>query len=180
MILLAPYKRDTRLSDLINDKRYREMLLKRTGISYSRKKKKTSVMFVVKDIAHRGGINYPEYPSPRAFSARSFLDSTMSCDVTERCSPALSQTSRGQRIKRERLGTRPRQEISASFQRLKLQATTPVLHELVDYVDNQWINTNTFPPSSFGYWEDYAASKISSRRLLKAYSHLAHGPVRTD
>ena len=40
-------------------------------------------MFVVKDIAHRGGINYPEYPSPRAFSARSFLDSTMSCDVTE-------------------------------------------------------------------------------------------------
>ena len=26
-------------------------------------------------------------PSPRAFSARSFLDSTMSCDVTERYSP---------------------------------------------------------------------------------------------
>ena len=147
----------------------------------------------------------------------------------------------------------PHQEISASFQRLKLQATTPVLHELVDYVDKQWINTNTFPPSSwsvygqpvrtnndiegwhnslsrraggrvhllfdlliqllhressvctvqvrlvnarklqriqrkkyralqariFGYWEDYAASKISSRRLLKACSHLAHGPVRT-
>ena len=143
-------------------------------------------MFVVKDIAHRGGINYPEYPSPRAFSARSFLDSTMSCDVTEILaenavlSPALSQTSRGQRIKRERLGTRPHQEISASFQRLKLQATTPVLHELVGYVENQWINTNTFPPSSCGYWEDYAASKISSRRLLKAYSHLAHGPVRTD
>ena len=45
-------------------------------------------------------------PSPQAFSARSFLDSTMSCDVTERFSPALSQTSRGQRIKRERLGTR--------------------------------------------------------------------------
>ena len=44
--------------------------------------------------------------SPQAFSARSFLDSTMSCDVTERYSPALSQTSRGQRIKRERLGTR--------------------------------------------------------------------------
>ena len=45
-------------------------------------------------------------PSPQAFSARSFLDSTMSCDVTERFSPALSQTSRGQRIKRERLETR--------------------------------------------------------------------------
>ena len=119
----------------------------------------------------------------------------------------------------------------------------------MDYVDNQWINTNTFPPSSwsvygqpvctnndiegwhnspkrravgrvhlpfylliqllhressvstvqvrlvnarklqriqrkkypalqatiFGYWEDYTAS----RRLLKAFSHLAHGPVRT-
>ena len=148
----------------------------------------------------------------------------------------------------------PHQEIPASFQRLKLQATTPVLHELVDYVDKQWINTSAFPPSSwsvygqpvrtnndiegwhhslnrraggrvhlpfylliqllhressvctvqvrlvnarklqriqrkkyralqariFGYWEDYAASKISSRRLLKACSHLAHGPVRTD
>ena len=47
-----------------------------------------------------------QQPSPHAFSARSFLDSTMSCDVTERYSPALSQTSRGQRIKRERLGTR--------------------------------------------------------------------------
>ena len=30
----------------------------------------------------------------------------MSCDVTERYSPALSQTSRGQRVKRELLGTR--------------------------------------------------------------------------
>ena len=39
-------------------------------------------MFVVKDIANRGRINYPEYPIPRAFSARSFLDSTMSSDVT--------------------------------------------------------------------------------------------------
>ena len=53
-------------------------------------------------------------PSPQAFSARSILDSTVSCDVTERytprytpvLSPALSQTSRGQRGKRERLGTR--------------------------------------------------------------------------
>ena len=43
-------------------------------------------------------------PSPQA--ARSFLNSSMSCDVIERYSPALSQTSRGQRIKRERLGTR--------------------------------------------------------------------------
>ena len=45
-------------------------------------------------------------PSPEAFSARSIMDSTVSCDVTERYSPALSQTSRGQRVKRERLGTR--------------------------------------------------------------------------
>ena len=36
-------------------------------------------------------------PSPQTFSARPFLDSTMSCDVTERYWPALSQTSRGQR-----------------------------------------------------------------------------------
>ena len=50
-------------------------------------------MFVVKDIAHRGGINYPEYPSPRAFSARSFLDSTMSCDVTERDTRRLADNS---------------------------------------------------------------------------------------
>ena len=41
-------------------------------------------------------------PSPQAFSARSFLDSTMSCDVTER----YSSSSRGQRIKKEYLGTR--------------------------------------------------------------------------
>ena len=41
-------------------------------------------------------------PSPQAFSARSFLDSTMSCDVTER----YSSSSRGQRIKRKCLGTR--------------------------------------------------------------------------
>ena len=39
-------------------------------------------MYVMKDIAHRGCINSPEYCSPHAFSARSFLDSTMSCDVT--------------------------------------------------------------------------------------------------
>ena len=32
----------------------------------------------------------------------------------------------------------------------------------------------------FGYREDYAGSKISSRRLLRACSHLAYGPVRTD
>ena len=30
----------------------------------------------------------------------------MSCDVTERDFPVLSQSSRGQRVKRERLGTR--------------------------------------------------------------------------
>ena len=45
-------------------------------------------------------------PSLQAFLARSFLDSTMSCDVTERYSSALSQTLRGEQIKRERLGTR--------------------------------------------------------------------------
>ena len=40
-------------------------------------------------------------------SAGSIMDSTMSCGVTERDSPlALSQTSRGQRGNRERLGTR--------------------------------------------------------------------------
>ena len=36
----------------------------------------------MKDIAYRGCINSPEYCSPQAFSARSFLDSTMSSDVT--------------------------------------------------------------------------------------------------
>ena len=41
-----------------------------------------------------------------AFSARSILDSTLSCDVTVRDSPILSQTMRGQRVKRECLGTR--------------------------------------------------------------------------
>ena len=87
------------------------MLLKRTSIPYSRKKENL-FMYVMKDIAHRGWINSPEYCSPQAFSARSFLDSTMSCDVTgilaenALLSPALYQTLRGQRIKRERLWTR--------------------------------------------------------------------------
>ena len=39
-------------------------------------------------------------PSPQAFSARSNLEPTVSCDVTP------SQTSRGQRGRRERLGSR--------------------------------------------------------------------------
>ena len=51
-----------------------------------------------------GKVYNPFQPSPQAFSARSFLDSTMGCDV--RYWPALSHTSHGQRIKRERLGTR--------------------------------------------------------------------------
>ena len=148
----------------------------------------------------------------------------------------------------------PHSEIPTSFQRLKLQATTPALQELIQYIETQWIHNNTFPPSSwsvygqpvrtnndiegwhhslnrraggrvhlpfymlvqllhresslctiqvklvnnrklkrlqrrvyrklqariFGYWEDYAAAKISSRGLLKACSHLARGPIRND
>ena len=60
-------------------------------------------MYVMKDIAHRGCVNSPEYPSPQAFSARSFLDSTMSCDFTgilaenAVLSLTLSQTLRGQK-----------------------------------------------------------------------------------
>ena len=59
-------------------------------------------MYVMKDIAHRGCVNSPEYPSPQAFSVRSFLDSTMSCDVpgilaeNAVLSPTLSQTLHGQ------------------------------------------------------------------------------------
>ena len=107
MILLAPYKRDTRLSDFINDERYREMLLKRTGVPYSRKKENLS-MYVMKDIAHRGCVNSPEYPSPEAVSVRSFLDSTMSCDVTGILAEnaVLSPTlSRFLADKRDRIGT---------------------------------------------------------------------------
>ena len=47
-------------------------------------------------------------PCPSAYSARSSLDSTVNCDVTERDSPTLSQTSHGEWVKRERLGTRLR------------------------------------------------------------------------
>ena len=61
MILLAPYKRDTRLSDLINDQRYREMLLNRTGIPYSRKKENL-FMYVMKVIAHCGCVKGFVYP----------------------------------------------------------------------------------------------------------------------
>lgn len=64
------------------------------------------------------GVHFPStvrretlaYPSPQAFLARSILDSSVSCDVTERDSPPLSQTSRVQRGgKRERLRTRLRE-----------------------------------------------------------------------
>ena len=47
-------------------------------------------------------------PSPSTYSARSNLDSTVNCDVTERDSPTLFQTSHGEWVKRERLGTRLR------------------------------------------------------------------------
>ena len=43
---------------------------------------------------------------PRRSRRGQSVDSTVSCDVTERDSPAFSQTSRGQRVKRERLRTR--------------------------------------------------------------------------
>ena len=83
------------------------MLLKRTGISYLRKKENLS-MYVIKDIAHRGCVNSPEYPSPEAVSVRSFLDSTMSCDVTGILAEnaVLSPTlSRFLADKRDRIGT---------------------------------------------------------------------------
>ena len=57
----------------------------------------------------------------------------------------------------------PHQEIPASFQRLKLQATTHLLHELVDYVKNQWINTNTFPPSSWSVYGQPVCTIMISR-----------------
>ena len=43
---------------------------------------------------------------PRRSRRGQSLYSTVSCDVTERDSPAFSQTSGGQRVKRERLRTR--------------------------------------------------------------------------
>ena len=59
-------------------------------------------MYVMKDIAHRGCVNSPEYPSPQAFSARSFLDSTMSCDVTgiltENASRTFARNFAAQRV----------------------------------------------------------------------------------
>ena len=62
-------------------------------------------------------INNKIQPSPQAFSARSFLDSTMSCDVTERYSPLSPRLSadNGSREKRERLGTRLNEIISTSI-----------------------------------------------------------------
>ena len=46
----------------------------------------------------------PTRPSRYAFSARSNLDPTVSCDVTQRILRTFSQTSGGQRGKRERKG----------------------------------------------------------------------------
>ena len=51
-------------------------------------------------------INNKIQPSAWVFLARSILDSTVSCDITKRDLPTFSQISRGQRVKRECLGTR--------------------------------------------------------------------------
>ena len=68
-------------------------------------------MYVMKDIAHRGCINSPEYCSPQAFSVIPGLYHELwrHRDILAEnalLSPPLYQTLRGQRIKRERLGTR--------------------------------------------------------------------------
>ena len=69
-------------------------------------------MYVKKDIAHRGCVNSPEYPSPQEFSALSFLDSTMSCDVTGILAENLPRTPFSRPLsprlcadKRDRIGT---------------------------------------------------------------------------
>lgn len=70
------------------------------------------------------------------------------------------------------------QEIPKSFQPLKLQATTPMLHELVDYVDNQWINTNTFPPSS---WSVYRQPVCTNNHIKGWHNSLSrHAGGRVD
>lgn len=49
----------------------------------------------------------------------------------------------------------PHQEIPSSFQQLKLQATTPMLHELVDYVTKQWIH---FSPSLWSIYRQHVCT----------------------
>ena len=71
----------------------------------------------------------------------------------------------------------PHQEIPASFQQLKLQATTPVLHELVDYVDNQWINTNTFPPSSWSVYRQPVRTNNDIEGWHNSFKQRAGGRV---
>ena len=71
----------------------------------------------------------------------------------------------------------PHQEIPVSFQRLKLQATIPVLHELVDYVDNQWINTNTFPHSSWSVYRQPVHTNNDVEGWHNSLSRLAGGRV---
>ena len=71
-------------------------------------------MYVMKDIVHRGCVNSPEYPSPEAFSVRSFLDSTMSCDAPGILAEnaVLSPTlSRFLADKRDRIGTFGRKNV---------------------------------------------------------------------
>lgn len=63
----------------------------------------------------------------------------------------------------------PHQEIPVSFQQLKLQETTPMLHEFVDYVDNQWINTITFPPSS---WSVYGQPVCTNNNIEGCHNSL--------
>ena len=69
-------------------------------------------------------------PSPQSFSARSIRDSTVNCDVTERDSFSLSQPSRGQRVKRERLGTKLQVYRYRLASRLCRQLTPRAVHSL--------------------------------------------------
>ena len=65
-------------------------------------------MYVMKDIAHRGCINSSEYPSPQAFSAQSFLGSTMSYDVSGILAENAFSRPLSPRLcadKRDRIGT---------------------------------------------------------------------------
>jgi len=69
----------------------------------------------------------------------------------------------------------PHREIPASFhQRLKLQATTPMLHELVDYVAKQWIH---FPPSFWSIYRQHVCTNDDIQGWRNSFNQHTGGRV---
>ena len=66
------------------------------------------------------------------------------------------------------------QEIPVSFQWLKLQASTPMLHQLVDNVAKQWIH---FPPSLWSIYRQHVCTNYDIEGWHNSFNQRTGGRV---